>query len=417
MSIFNYIAFTGSVACLFTGLYVFTRYMRSRSHFLFFMICLSLSLLNMFFIPAYASATREGILFWTEFASVCVNFFYAFNLHFYIELNVKRKLNALVTALLYLPGLFIIIFFALRPLSVLDYVMYQGSWKMVPAFGSIYFYAASGYALLYCSATLVMILLFIRRASCMKEHKQGVWLLFNFGFSTALGAAAMWVIPFFNYNIPNIGPLYHLLYTAGLIYSVFKFKMMELKPAIVAEEIIAHIDDMVLLLAPDLKITFANVKAESLLAAENSPLTGRIFSVLAEETASLNRCFQDIREKVKNNVSMSLSIGSRTGPVMANTYISPVRDKFGDIIGFLVIIKENRGRAEFQRNFRITGREMEIVDLTVSGLSSREIGGRLNISDRTVQSHQEHIYQKLGVAGKVELISMVHEYFLPVREV
>lgn len=48
----------------------------------------------------------------------------------------------------------------------------------------------------------------------------------------------------------------------------------------------------------------------------------------------------------------------------------------------------------------------------LEGLSSREIGGLLEISGRTVQSHQEHIYQKLGAINKVNLIRIAGEFNL-----
>jgi len=41
-----------------------------------------------------------------------------------------------------------------------------------------------------------------------------------------------------------------------------------------------------------------------------------------------------------------------------------------------------------------------------TGLSDRETGKQPRISDRTVQPHQEHIYQKFGAAGKIDLIKL-----------
>jgi DNA-binding CsgD family transcriptional regulator len=51
----------------------------------------------------------------------------------------------------------------------------------------------------------------------------------------------------------------------------------------------------------------------------------------------------------------------------------------------------------------LTQTESEIVTLTAQGLTNPEIGRRLFISPRTVQSHLSHVFLKLGVASRVEL--------------
>jgi DNA-binding CsgD family transcriptional regulator len=53
----------------------------------------------------------------------------------------------------------------------------------------------------------------------------------------------------------------------------------------------------------------------------------------------------------------------------------------------------------------LTGREREVAGLAVSGLTTREIGERLFLSERTVEGHLARIYAKLGVASKVQLVA------------
>jgi DNA-binding NarL/FixJ family response regulator len=52
----------------------------------------------------------------------------------------------------------------------------------------------------------------------------------------------------------------------------------------------------------------------------------------------------------------------------------------------------------------ISRREQEILNLVVSGYSSPEIGEKLFISVRTVQSHRANIMQKIGVKNTAELV-------------
>ena len=52
----------------------------------------------------------------------------------------------------------------------------------------------------------------------------------------------------------------------------------------------------------------------------------------------------------------------------------------------------------------LTSREMEVAELVSEGLTNREIAGRLYISIRTVTSHLDHIYTKLGLSSRVDLV-------------
>jgi non-specific serine/threonine protein kinase len=51
----------------------------------------------------------------------------------------------------------------------------------------------------------------------------------------------------------------------------------------------------------------------------------------------------------------------------------------------------------------LSRREMEIADLVASGLTSRQIAAHLVIQERTVVSHLQHIFRKLGLSNRVQL--------------
>ncbi len=52
----------------------------------------------------------------------------------------------------------------------------------------------------------------------------------------------------------------------------------------------------------------------------------------------------------------------------------------------------------------LTPREIEIVRLAAEGLRNREIATRLSITEGTVKIHLHHIYEKLDVTGRPQLI-------------
>ena len=57
----------------------------------------------------------------------------------------------------------------------------------------------------------------------------------------------------------------------------------------------------------------------------------------------------------------------------------------------------------------LTRREKEIAGLVADGLGNREIAAHLFLSKRTVDSHLEHIFTKLGFTSRTQLANWVLE--------
>jgi two-component system, NarL family, response regulator LiaR len=53
----------------------------------------------------------------------------------------------------------------------------------------------------------------------------------------------------------------------------------------------------------------------------------------------------------------------------------------------------------------LTERELEVLRLAARGLTNKQIGHDLDISDRTVQNHLANIYAKLAVASRTEAVT------------
>ena len=51
----------------------------------------------------------------------------------------------------------------------------------------------------------------------------------------------------------------------------------------------------------------------------------------------------------------------------------------------------------------LTAREREVAMLAAGGLSSKGIAERLIVSKRTVDSHLDRVYRKLGVSGRDQI--------------
>jgi DNA-binding NarL/FixJ family response regulator len=56
------------------------------------------------------------------------------------------------------------------------------------------------------------------------------------------------------------------------------------------------------------------------------------------------------------------------------------------------------------QNKILTKREIDIVRAIAQGLSTKEIAGQLYISENTVETHRQNIFEKLGVRNMAGLI-------------
>jgi len=58
----------------------------------------------------------------------------------------------------------------------------------------------------------------------------------------------------------------------------------------------------------------------------------------------------------------------------------------------------------------LTRREREIAGLLAEGLTNKEIAARLVISQRTAETHVDHILSKLGMTSRAQVASWVAEH-------
>ena len=78
----------------------------------------------------------------------------------------------------------------------------------------------------------------------------------------------------------------------------------------------------------------------------------------------------------------------------------------------VIVLKEVRVRdegpfvldAERLKDLAITPREHEILGLIAAGMSNREIGEKLFVSENTVKTHSSRLFEKLGVNRRVQAV-------------
>jgi DNA-binding CsgD family transcriptional regulator len=61
---------------------------------------------------------------------------------------------------------------------------------------------------------------------------------------------------------------------------------------------------------------------------------------------------------------------------------------------------------------RLTDREIEVFEMIGQGLTSRQVAKRLNLSPKTVETHREHLKEKLDLKNANELTKHAVQWVL-----
>ena len=70
----------------------------------------------------------------------------------------------------------------------------------------------------------------------------------------------------------------------------------------------------------------------------------------------------------------------------------------------LQIVRSSARRESPRKGFGLTQRQLEVVEMIVTACSNREIAEKFSISEDTVKRHLTHIFDRLGVSNRLELV-------------
>jgi DNA-binding NarL/FixJ family response regulator len=108
-----------------------------------------------------------------------------------------------------------------------------------------------------------------------------------------------------------------------------------------------------------------------------------------------------VRGVMTKNTTVDLMLKS-IHTVMAGQYWIG-RESVSDLIGCLIPRRPEDSAAPFAGKADLTSRELQIVMAVGAGYANKEIAERLSLSEHTVKHHLSSIFNKLGVANRLEV--------------
>ena len=64
---------------------------------------------------------------------------------------------------------------------------------------------------------------------------------------------------------------------------------------------------------------------------------------------------------------------------------------------------------DLYKAYHISQKEYNVICGLIDGKNAKEIGQKLNISDKTVETHRKNIYKKIGIHKVIDLVNIINE--------
>jgi len=263
---------------------------------------------------------------------------------------------------------------------------------------------------------IVCALLAIRwryRALTLREKKQANVIILS-GMAGVLGLIHLFISSLHSGHVQVERIHYYnmlclLLFISGIRYASIKFRLMVLVPASSASELFEGMKDLIFITDTEGVIKFTNKGGGKSAIHSSTGGQRTVYSLFSSGESLRLQVDNLIAGRVINQpVTLSHS-GHIHGSAASDIYLHDIRNETGEIIGFMIIAKENRGLADIQRKYRLTKRELEVFLLLNDGLSVQEISSECEISLHTAKTHIHNIYSKTGLRNRVELSNLLNK--------
>jgi diguanylate cyclase (GGDEF)-like protein/PAS domain S-box-containing protein len=310
----------------------------------------------------FINISPQWAWFWFKVSSLGWITLAACLLHFGLVLTGKdRGMKKWTIVLLYLPAVVEIILintvivptqaFDASRFALVELISPQQSWFWTVH--TLYYFS-------YSFIFFIMVVRWARYSSYRREKHQaniivvaGLVVLCSFVLTYT-------ILPAFGHWVPWLVIVVGLMCAGAIVYAMKKYGLMILSPALVADDLLTRVTDMVLLVDRSGHIAMANNKAADILgysidAMQHMPLEKIIPQVE-------RRTLIELSNQVDMNIEMEVDYQTARGELVpVKAYFAAVVDKFRDIVGILVIGQDLRLTRQLEHKIE----EMDQVELAL----------------------------------------------------
>ncbi len=310
---------------------------------LFLLLNLALAVWSFAYTLFFISADKELAIFWYRFASFGYCTYYAFAIHLTFLFYIKNSIFiSYIIRFFYLSCIPFIILFFVNDLNMFTFFKLNGVWNYYLNYMPLWY-------LMYLLISLVPLIILLYPYVCfIKKNKSPVskkkYTIIFYTHLISLLAGIFTNIISTALNLTLVFPMAHvfsLVYILGLSYLVKNHSLINLTPAIAADQILSKIVDMIILTDPNGNITEVNESLKNTLGYTDKDLIGRKISFLSPNTDFLTPHFV-LNNNSDNNISGFNIITKLNTHIPVKLSISTIFDDNFAFIGNVYIFQDMR---------------------------------------------------------------------------
>jgi DNA-binding CsgD family transcriptional regulator/PAS domain-containing protein len=381
-----------------------THWLLSASSF-----CLGWWTLLAFFTYNADSLEQISILF--PVSCLGMFLFFPVNLIFIDLLIPEKKHHYVLYAIVVAIGftLFTLNFF--YPVVFKEIIPLEEGWMFVPNTGSLLTTIWSVFAV-YTFVHVLFLLLYWRRNTNLKRERMQINLFFVSGL-----IALVFVFGEFQLNAllvdvrpSTLSPVLLSPWIIGMVYAVRKYRFLNLTPEMVTRDILQATNELIILVNMRGEVTYMNKKALQFFNRPFNHLAGTpAHRLLGNDPLEWNLPVSKENPDLRKTMFTIALKDSESTIIPLEMTATKLNDQFGDPLGILLTAKEQCSLDFLSNDHNLTAREIDIIRGLLNGSKTENIANELQITKRTVTTHITHIYNKMGVTNRVELLNRLKE--------
>jgi diguanylate cyclase (GGDEF)-like protein/PAS domain S-box-containing protein len=222
------------------------------------------------------------------------------------------------------------------------------------------------------------------RVSDRKKKTETKLIILGISLPILSGIASEIVLPDLGIRIPELTSMSMTWLALCIGYAVRKYELFAVNPAMAAENILATMNEMFFLLAPEGTIIRTNRKSREILGYEESDLLGKPVGVVMSDESACRGLIDEVR-KTGSVESVEILLRTKPGRLIPAVFSgSMVKDRTGLILGIIGISRDISDRKRIEEELRA----LSLID-ELTGLYNRR-------GFMTLAKHQQKVSARTG---------------------